>query len=141
MDSFGNLYKVIVYIYLLDQKLLQYIHTCFLEPASLEKVAKQEEEQEAQVDEKITTIQNLTANGQETLLKPSGRLSIASNERSFRYDIMISYCHSDKELTYKIHKFLLDQGFKVWIDLDNMYGPGKTISNIFVDHFSSLFQQ
>ncbi len=47
------------------------------------------------------------------------------SDRSFQYDIMISYCHTDKELTYKIHKFLIDKGFKVWIDLDNMYGPGK----------------
>lgn len=112
------------------------IHTYFLEPASLEKVAKQEEEQEAQAEEKITTIQNLTLDGQDKLLKPSDRLSIASNERSFRYDIMISYCHSDKDLTYKIHKFLIDQGFKVWIDLDNMYGPGKIISITCVNHCS-----
>lgn len=99
-------------------------------------MAKQEEEQEAQVDEKTTTTQHLTIDGQDKLLRPSGRLSVASNERSFRYDIMISYCHSDKELTYKIHKFLNDQGFKVWIDLDNMYGPGKTISIVLVNHFS-----
>ena len=57
-----------------------------------------------------------------TTVKPSSR---APGERIFEYDIMISYCHADKELIYKIHKFLLDQGFKVWIDLDNMYGPGK----------------
>jgi hypothetical protein len=51
--------------------------------------------------------------------------SPVTNEQAFQHDIMISYCHADKELTYNIHKFLLDQGFKVWIDLDNMYGPGK----------------
>jgi hypothetical protein len=50
-----------------------------------------------------------------------------TSERVFQYDIMISYCHADNELTYQIHRFLLDEGFKVWIDLDNMYGPGKEI--------------
>ena len=112
-------------------------YTFVLEPASLEKVAKQEEEQEAQVDEQSATTQNLTVDGKDKPSKRSERGSEVSTERSFRYDIMISYCHSDKELTYKIHKFLIDQGFKVWIDLDNMYGPGNDISVIITDHFSS----
>lgn len=51
-------------------------------------------------------------------------------DHSSQYDIMISYCHADKELTYKIHRFLLKQNFKVWIDLDNMYGPGNHFINI-----------
>jgi hypothetical protein len=38
---------------------------------------------------------------------------------------MISYCHEDKELVHKIHRFLADQGFKIWIDRDQIYGPGK----------------
>ena len=42
-----------------------------------------------------------------------------------QYDIMISYCHADKEIVYRIHKFLLDKGFKIWFDRDNIYGPGK----------------
>ena len=57
--------------------------------------------------------------------------SNATAERIFQYDMMISYCHADKELTYKIHKFLLAQGFKIWIDLDNMYGPGKSVLRAF----------
>jgi hypothetical protein len=52
---------------------------------------------------------------------------------------MISYCHADKELTYKIHKFLIDQGFKVWIDLDSMYGPGKKLYSNEKTIFLSLF--
>jgi hypothetical protein len=38
---------------------------------------------------------------------------------------MISYCHADKELVYRIQEFLADKGFKIWFDRDNMYGPGK----------------
>lgn len=43
----------------------------------------------------------------------------------YQYDAMISYCHADKELVYRIHQFLTDQGFKVWFDRDNIYGPGR----------------
>jgi hypothetical protein len=42
----------------------------------------------------------------------------------YQYDIMISYCHADKEIVYRIHKFLLERGFKIWFDRDNIYGPG-----------------
>lgn len=45
-------------------------------------------------------------------------------KRDFQYDFMISYCHSDKELVCKIQEFLVEQGFKVWFDRDNMYGSG-----------------
>lgn len=38
---------------------------------------------------------------------------------------MISYCHADKELVYRIHKYLSDKGFKIWLDRDNIYGPGN----------------
>jgi hypothetical protein len=38
---------------------------------------------------------------------------------------MISYCHADKELVYRIEKFLADQGFKIWIYHDRIYGPGN----------------
>ena len=38
---------------------------------------------------------------------------------------MISYCHADKELVYRVHQFLADKGFKIWFDRDNIYGPGK----------------
>ena len=38
---------------------------------------------------------------------------------------MISYCHADKELVYRIHQFLSEKGFKIWFDRDNIYGPGK----------------
>jgi hypothetical protein len=43
----------------------------------------------------------------------------------YQYDIMISYCHADKEAVYRIHKYLSDKGYKIWLDRDNIYGPGK----------------
>ncbi|CAF2529791.1 unnamed protein product [Rotaria sp. Silwood2] len=46
-----------------------------------------------------------------------------SKVEEYLYDIMISYCHADKQLVNRIHKFLVDKGFKVWIDRDNIYGP------------------
>lgn len=67
------------------------------------------------------------SDGEELSITPSKRNSIAPSDGTYRYDMMISYCHADKELTYKIHKFLLAQGFKIWIDLDNMYGPGRSV--------------
>jgi hypothetical protein len=102
----------------------------------LEKVA----EQEAETNEKDTEAEIVIGeNGTEQIVRTARRGSVTPSERSYRYDIMISYCHADKELTYKIHKFLIDQGFKVWIDLDNMYGPGKTILNNCTDYFLCMF--
>ncbi|CAF1053487.1 unnamed protein product [Rotaria sp. Silwood1] len=46
-----------------------------------------------------------------------------SKVEEYLYDIMISYCHADQQLVNKIHKFLIDKGFKIWVDRDNMYGP------------------
>ena len=109
----------------------RYSHFSFLEPAYLRKVAKQEaeEEEEKAVKEALGTIieEVVTSDGQKQLIKRVKPVISSSDERTFEYDIMISYCHADKELTYKIHRFLVDIGFKVWIDLDNMYGPGKMI--------------
>ncbi|CAF3748826.1 unnamed protein product [Adineta steineri] len=98
------------------------------EPAYLKKVEKQEEEQKLEAKEVSKT--------EETIIEKNGIKQIdtieTSNDgmttdtRSYQYDIMISYCHADKELTYKIYKFLSDQGFKIWIDMDNMYGPAMS---------------
>jgi hypothetical protein len=40
-----------------------------------------------------------------------------------KFDIMISYCHKDKELCHRLYYRLLENKFRVWIDLENMYGP------------------
>jgi len=92
-----------------------------LEPTFLKKVTKQEVE-----EDEIIPIEEVTigTDGEEQVLTTKRRVSMTPSERSYQYDIMVSYCHADRELTYKIHKFLVDQGLKVWIDLDNMYGPG-----------------
>ena len=45
--------------------------------------------------------------------------SVASD---FQYDIMISYAHKDKEICHRIHKALVANQFRVWIDLERMNG-------------------
>jgi len=42
--------------------------------------------------------------------------------RSYQYDIMISYSHYDKQLSHLIHERLSKDGFRVWIDRDQMHG-------------------
>lgn len=116
-------------------------YICFfiLEPQFLQKVAEQEEEEEQQkaATESLASIieEVVSIDGQKQRVRRVKPLLSNSEERTFPYDIMISYCHADKELTYKIHRFLIDIGFKVWIDLDNMYGPGAIISIVSIDHF------
>ena len=39
-----------------------------------------------------------------------------------KYDIMLSYSHSDKDLCYRLHDRLVKDQFRVWIDKDHMYG-------------------
>ena len=51
----------------------------------------------------------------------------STKKEEFNYDIMISYCHADKELVHKIQRYLADQGFSIWIDREQIYGPGKII--------------
>ncbi|CAF1598322.1 unnamed protein product, partial [Didymodactylos carnosus] len=40
----------------------------------------------------------------------------------YKYDIMISYSHTDKDLCYKIQEHLVKDKFRVWLDRDNLYG-------------------
>ncbi|CAF4466028.1 unnamed protein product [Rotaria sp. Silwood2] len=40
----------------------------------------------------------------------------------FQYDVMISYSHKDKDLCHQIHKALVADNFRVWIDLERMHG-------------------
>lgn len=67
----------------------------------------------------------IDADGKEKVITTQKRGVTDQAERVFQYDMMISYCHADKDLIKKIHQFLLGEGFKVWIDLDHMFGPGK----------------
>lgn len=103
----------------------------YSEPASLEKVAQQEAEEEEEDSEMMTTEVVIGADGNQQLITKVKPTISAPGERVFKYDIMISYCHADKDLCYKIHKFLVNQGFKIWLDLDNMHGPGRNKQNSF----------
>ena len=103
-------------------------YSWIVESASLEKVARQNEGDVADSKDRAGNNELVVgSDGEELSVTPSKLSSIAPSDGAYRYDMMISYCHADKELTYKIHKFLLAQGFKVWIDLDNMYGPGEFV--------------
>ncbi|CAF0720479.1 unnamed protein product [Adineta ricciae] len=98
------------------------------EPAFLEKVAKnQQNEAEGSQQQEIETTEVIIGpDGKEQIVTKTKRVDIAPAEQTFQYDMMISYCHADKDLIYKIHQFLLDQGFKIWIDLNNMFGPAMS---------------
>ena len=87
-----------------------------LEPKFLDKMAKQAAEE---TETKVV----IGADGKQQVVTVQKR-GVTNEERVFQYDVMISYCHADKDLIKKIHQFLLGEGFKVWIDLDNMFGPG-----------------
>ncbi|CAF1504734.1 unnamed protein product [Didymodactylos carnosus] len=39
-----------------------------------------------------------------------------------KFDVMISYSHSDKDLCYEIRERLVKDNFQVWLDRDNLYG-------------------
>jgi len=93
----------------------------------LEKIANREQKEQEAVEETFveTTEIIIGPDGKEQIITKTKRASIAPAEQVFQYDIMISYCHADKDLIIKIHKFLLDEGSKIWIDLNNMFGPGK----------------
>lgn len=41
---------------------------------------------------------------------------------AYKYDIMLSYSHHDKELCYLLHDRLIKDNFRVWLDRDDMHG-------------------
>lgn len=128
----GLIWKLIQGNYKIRQHQWKCICISVLEPAFLKKVAKQELEEKNAAKKVLETIVEEVVNidGERQLVTTTKPVANSPKERTFEYDIMISYCHADKDLTYKIQKFLVEHGFKVWIDLDNMYGPGKKISMI-----------
>lgn len=85
---------------------------------------------QADEDSESETQVIIGADGKEQVVKTGKRGAAAQAEKVFEYDIMISYCHADKDLVKKIHKFLLEEGFKVWIDLENMFGPGRFLLHL-----------
>ncbi|CAF3577583.1 unnamed protein product [Rotaria sp. Silwood1] len=56
------------------------------------------------------------------LEKETEAVTKLTNSKLYKYDIMISYSHSDQQLCYQIHERLVQDGFSVWIDRDNMHG-------------------
>ena len=46
----------------------------------------------------------------------------AAPPSSDKYDVMLSYSHSNKELCYGIYDRLVKDGFRVWLDRDQMHG-------------------
>jgi hypothetical protein len=98
----------------------------YLEPAFLEKIAKKSEEGDTADEALVETTEVIIGpDGKEQIVTKTRRSSVLPSERTFQYDMMISYCHADQDLIRKIHQFLLGEGFKIWIDLNNMFGPGK----------------
>ncbi|CAF1145701.1 unnamed protein product [Rotaria sordida] len=94
------------------------------EPKFLKKLAKQQQEENSKSPKVIETTEVIVGeDGKKQVITKTIPASDALPERIFDYDMMISYCHADKDLVYRIHKFLKDQGFKIWIDLNNMFGP------------------
>jgi hypothetical protein len=45
--------------------------------------------------------------------------NVSSDEK---YDIMISYSHSNKDLCFEIHRSLSKLNYRIWLDFENMYG-------------------
>jgi len=39
-----------------------------------------------------------------------------------KYDIMISYSHSNKDLCHQVYQSLIKSNYRVWLDFENMYG-------------------
>ncbi|CAF1649145.1 unnamed protein product, partial [Didymodactylos carnosus] len=51
------------------------------------------------------------------------RMLVGPVATAFEYDIMISYCHKNRELCHKIYECLnVETCYKVWIDKERMYG-------------------
>jgi len=53
---------------------------------------------------------------EEILPKPK----ISNN--TYKYDFILLYSHSDKDLTYRIYDQLIKDNFRVWIDCDETFG-------------------
>ncbi len=49
-------------------------------------------------------------------------IEVTLDPSSDQYDIMISYCHRNKDLCHAIYDRLTKDGFRVWLDRENMYG-------------------
>jgi hypothetical protein len=56
------------------------------------------------------------------LEKETEAVAKPTNSNSYQYDMMISYSHSNKKLCHQIYDQLIKDGFRVWIDKEDMHG-------------------
>ncbi|CAF1635126.1 unnamed protein product, partial [Didymodactylos carnosus] len=57
-----------------------------------------------------------------TSIAATAKAEALGNSPAYKYDIMISYSHSDKDLCYQIQERLVKEKYGVWLDRDNLYG-------------------
>ena len=69
-----------------------------------------------------STLQRAAAGLLWKLEKETEAVSKPVTLNSYKYDVMISYSHGDKRVCHQIHKQLVKDGFRVWIDLEHMHG-------------------
>ena len=48
--------------------------------------------------------------------------SMSTNTEQKTFDIMISYSHKDRELCKQLYHELIEAGYRIWIDFDQMHG-------------------
>ncbi|CAF1271448.1 unnamed protein product [Adineta ricciae] len=68
---------------------------------------------------------NVLPGGQACSPFPSDKIekkALHSSTSNYVCDLMISYCRQDKDLVHMIYSTLIADGFKVWVDFENMYG-------------------
>ena len=58
---------------------------------------------------------------QPNLLKTNDHLQAKETLLEQKYDLMISYSHTNKDLCHQIHRNLLETKFRVWIDFESMF--------------------
>ncbi|CAF1993812.1 unnamed protein product [Rotaria magnacalcarata] len=59
---------------------------------------------------------------EDTATANSAIKSTTQSAISYKYDIMLSYSHSDKDLCYRLHDRLTNDHFRVWLDREQMHG-------------------
>ncbi|CAF4634849.1 unnamed protein product [Rotaria sp. Silwood1] len=53
-------------------------------------------------------------------LKP--KLAPEKTNKPETFDLMISYCHAQRDICHRLYDYLMNDQFHVWIDKENMYG-------------------
>jgi len=61
------------------------------------------------------------------LEKIQKQTDVTSDNRKYKYDMMISYSDADKDIVYRIQQLLTDQGYNIWFDQNHNQRQGKTM--------------